>query len=319
MLKRLALAAVSTLVLAAPVLFPLAPRKVCTGFLPENDLKIPVGDVNALGISEAEFHAVLDKVEPIYAPIIAAKGAKLVVERKWDDATVNAYAFQQGKEWHIAMFGGLARHQAVTAEGFALVACHEIGHHIGGFPKKSWATNEGGADYYATLKCLRRVFPGLEAAKPLDPTAAAACERLFPAEKDRFLCQAGSMAGLSIANLFMALRPGTPQPKFETPDPGVVSRTNDNHPAAQCRLDTYFQGAVCTASLAAEQSNSDPVPGACTKAAGFNDGLRPRCWYKPPTTEPAAFPLAVSKVELRSEAVATRVSALAGALSSRGL
>ena len=54
----------------------------------------------------------------------------------------------------------------ITVDGMALVACHEMGHHMGGAPKidgwygSSWATNEGGADYYGTLKCARRFFAG---------------------------------------------------------------------------------------------------------------------------------------------------------------
>lgn len=310
MLKSLAAAVLAVSVLSSPVFFTSA-AKLCDGFLPENDLKIPEGDVNALGISEAEFHAVLDRVEAVYRPIVAAKGGNLVVERKWPDATVNAYAFQRGKNFHIAMFGGLARHQTVTADGFALVACHEIGHHIGGFPKKSWATNEGGADYYANLKCLRRVFEGAAAAEA-DPVAKAACARVFSQPGDfagRSLCERNAMAGLSIAQLFTALRPNTPAPKFDTPDPNVVSRTNDNHPAAQCRLDTYYSGSLCAAPLAEDVSNSSPAAGSCTAKQGYIVGLRPACWYKAPEGERS--PQLLSRLSLPElEAVAKSIEAI---------
>lgn len=314
MLKRLVVSVLAVSVLSSPVVFNTAAR-LCDGFLPENNLSIPVGDVNALGISEAEFNAVLDRVEAVYAPIVASKGGKLVVERKWADATVNAYAFQRGSNFHIAMFGGLARHQTVTADGFALVACHEIGHHIGGFPKKSWATNEGGADYYANLKCLRRVFEGASAAE-IDPIAKSNCARVFaqPGDQDgRALCERNAMAGLSIAQLFTALRPNTPAPKFDTPDPGVVARTNDNHPAAQCRLDTYYSGSLCAASLSQDVSNSSPVAGSCTAKEGYVVGLRPACWYKAPEGERA--PQLVSRLSLpEQDAVIKRVEALARGL-----
>ena len=57
------------------------------------------------------------------------------------------------------MFGGLARHKLVTPDGFALVACHEMGHHLGGAPRRGgWASNEGQSDYYATTKCARRIW-----------------------------------------------------------------------------------------------------------------------------------------------------------------
>lgn len=311
-MNRLASAVLAFAVLLSPVAASRMSRSLCGGFLPENDLKVPVGDVNALGISEAEFNAVLDRVEAVYRPIVAAKGGNLVVERKWEDATVNAYAFQRGRNFHIAMFGGLARHQTVTADGFALVACHEIGHHIGGYPKKSWATNEGGADYFANLKCLRRVFEGNSGAS-IDPAASATCARIYGDAASRQLCERNAMAGLSIAQLFTALRPGTPAPKFETPDPSVVGRTNDNHPAAQCRLDTYYQGSLCAKSVDEDVSNSSPVAGACTRSGGYADGLRPLCWYKPPEGQ-ALLGVAKALPLPRASALAERVEVM-----SRGL
>ena len=40
------------------------------------------------------------------------------------------------------MFGGLAGHETITTDAFALVACHELGHHIGGAQRKQ----AGGAE-----------------------------------------------------------------------------------------------------------------------------------------------------------------------------
>ncbi len=259
-------------------------RQVCGGFLPPNNLRIPVGDVNALGIEEVSFNAVLTRVESLYAPIFAAKGKKLRVNRKWADDTVNAGAMQFNNTWVINMYGGLARHKAVTAEGFALVACHEIGHHIGGYPKTDvvWPTNEGGSDYFATLKCLRRVFTGDEDTSKLDHAAVKACRAAHPSEPDRKLCEAGAMAGMSIAFLFKDLRGQATPPSFSTPDPAVVAKTNDLHPDTQCRLDSYYAGALCSKSADEEQTDGAPMAGACTAGQGFTVGLRPRCWYKPP-------------------------------------
>jgi hypothetical protein len=256
------------------------------GFLPENKMKIPVGDVRALGIQQAGFNRVLDRIQLIYGPIIEAKGGKLVIDRNWEDATVNAYAMQSGAEWKIAMFGGLARHEAITEDGFALVACHEIGHHIGGFPQKmGWATNEGGADYFATLKCLRRVLT--TEPRRVDPVVERACASRFRARSERARCMGGAMAGFSVTKLFSDLG-GEKAVSFQTPDPAVVAETDDSHPAAQCRLDTYFQGALCAKPVSEELTNNEPESGACTRKQGYAIGLRPRCWYKPPADEPEA-------------------------------
>jgi hypothetical protein len=288
------------------------------GFVPENNMKIPVNfykGVKQAGLSQEQFNAVIDKVEGIYAPIVSSFGAKLNVERNWTDGTVNAYASQSGKNYKVAMFGGLARHETITEDGFALVICHEIGHHIGGSPKKgeiqqtggggggwggssptsvvaSWASNEGQADYFANLKCLRRVFlndDNAKIVKGLNAPASlvAACSKAFPGKSgkaDQAMCVRGGMAGMSVSRLFMALRNSTTEPKFETPDSKVVAKTDDNHPAYQCRLDTYFQGSLCDVDFNSDVSQKDEATGTCHKLNGHSTGVRPLCWHKPKTS-----------------------------------
>lgn len=273
------------------------------GFVPENDLYIPESVKSINGINEQEFNDAIDEIVEIYDPIISSMGAKLVVERKWSDGTVNAYAQQTGKSWKISMFGGLARHATITKDGLALVVCHEIGHHIGGAPKKggsaggggwwggssggltSWASNEGQADYFSTLKCLRKawiddnnaaIVKNLNAPKIVTDL----CKKTYKNRVDTALCIRTSMAGKSVSDLFSALGK-LPETKFETPDTVVASRTNDNHPKAQCRLDTYYQGSLCDISMNEDVSQSDEVKGTCHRSLGHTMGTRPLCWFKP--------------------------------------
>ena len=89
------------------------------------------------------------------------------------------------------------------------------------------------------------------------------------------------MAGKSVAALFMALRKETVEPRFDTPDPAVVSTMFDKHPGTQCRLDTYLQGSLCTQPLSSVLSDTNPAAGTCTRSGGFQTGFRPLCWYKP--------------------------------------
>ena len=262
------------------------------GFLPENDLSIPVGDKNAAGLTEEQFNAVIDKYETIYGPIVAGMGGKLSVNRKWTDGTVNASAQRSGSTWVVNMFGGLARHATITEDGFALVVCHEIGHHLGGAPKvkgflgmNAWASNEGQSDYFATLKCLRQGFLNDDNAAIVGRMAVPAllsekCTAEFDSEIDRNICIRGGMAGVSVAGLFAVLR-NQPEGKFETPDAGVVTRTNDAHPAHQCRLDTYFQGALCEKAIGDDVDQKNEVAGTCHGSTGQTVGLRPVCWFKP--------------------------------------
>ncbi|KHD87977.1 MAG: hypothetical protein OM95_11755 [Bdellovibrio sp. ArHS] len=253
-------------------------------------MKIPVGLFTTGGITEKQFNDVLDRLERIYKADVERMGDTLKVNRLWKDATVNASAQRSGKTQVLNMYGGLARHQATNVEGFALVACHEFGHHNGGAPKisgwmGSWATNEGGADYFATLKCLRRFFAEDDNAAilkdlDLDPYAVAGCEAQFSDEKDRLICLRTSLAGQSVANLFQSLRKETTAPNFGTPDRREVSRTNDQHPETQCRLDTYFQGMLCVAKESETVSNTDYKQGSCY-APRDTAGIRPRCWFFP--------------------------------------
>lgn len=265
------------------------------GIIEDNTQYIPADSKSMLqsNIDEPMFHKIIDDVTSIYNPIFENDfNATLKVERNWEDGTVNAYAHRRGGSWNIAMFGGLARHETITPDGFALVVCHEIGHHIGGAPKKggwfsSWATNEGQADYFATLKCLRKYFKKMNdteevLAKLEVPQAVVdACSREFASKEEQMICQRGSMAGLSTAKLFQALRNQETAPRFTTPDENIVSRTDHDHPQTQCRLDTYYQGAICGVHETAAVSQRDADEGVCSRSNGDGTGLRPLCWYKP--------------------------------------
>ncbi|MCR4295075.1 MAG: hypothetical protein NUW21_06040, partial [Elusimicrobia bacterium] len=122
---------VSVMIAAALSVVPRA-GELCEGFVPQNDMKIPMGSFEAKGITEVQFNEVMDRVEAIYAPEIAARGGRLVLKRLWSNPTVNASAQRSGKDYILNMYGGLARHESITQDGMALVACHEMGHHIGG-------------------------------------------------------------------------------------------------------------------------------------------------------------------------------------------
>ncbi len=262
------------------------------GIVEENSLLIPVGAKSVNTMDEALFNATIDKVEAIYAPIFSARGKNLLIERKWTDGTVNAYAQQTGNTWKVSMFGGLARHAAITADGFATVVCHEIGHHIGGQPKKkswfgsSWASNEGQADYFATSKCLRKFMENddnatINADMEIPAFVVEKCEEQFTTEKDLEMCKRGAMAGLSLADLFKDLRNLTTPLKFDTPDTRVVSTTDHNHPQPQCRLDTYWNGSLCDVDAYTDVSDRDYKVGTCARADGYESGVRPLCWFKP--------------------------------------
>lgn len=276
---------------SAIVLSLLMSAPVSASILPSNNLAIPVSEKNE-GLSESQYHAVIDKVEKIYSPIVKKMGRTLTIKRLWDSPVVNAGTIRNGKEIIIKMYGGYARHSLVTEDGYALVICHELGHHIGGVPRKlydsgavAWPSVEGQADYFATLKCLRQVFQkedNIEAVKSqsVPELIKEKCSIPFKEEWEKALCIRTSMAGISIANISADIR-HTEKPDVTTPDSTVVGETYEAHPEPQCRLDTYFQGSICEVSSFRSISDRDELQGTCHSKNGHQEGLRPLCWYKP--------------------------------------
>lgn len=270
-----------------------------TGIVQKNNLYIPVGlKFIGGGITEKQFNKVIDRVSFLYTPIVRKLGGSLNFNRNWTDGTVNAYADRgntdNGKIWNVSMFGGLARHPQMNEDGFAVVVCHELGHHLGGAPRKldqtgapRWAANEGQADYYATLKCLRNYFANQnneEAIKNLEVPAivTTSCQQSMANSNEAAICIRSAMAGYVLGNFFKVLRNDKVQVAFTTPDPSIVKITNDNHPASQCRLDTYYQGSLCDKSIQEDTSGTDVNIGTCTARNGDSVGLRPNCWYAVP-------------------------------------
>lgn len=287
-------------------------------FMPENKLH-RYDKRSASSMTEEQFNKVLDEVEEYYKPIVEEHGAELVVIRDWANPTVNAQAWRVGKKWNVHMFGGLARRVEVTADAFQLVACHEIGHHVAGFPfvpkdttlsandpsisesewrvislllshgdtpdlPVIWAANEGQSDYFSTQSCARELWKDqLEKnktyAKLIPRHAKKICNRAWSQDKKRHLCYRSMMAGKSLADL---LSEGIAE--YDTPDTTIVSETIHTHPNGQCRLDTYMAGAICEEKFDTDRipKNEKEAKRTSCYATGKKDdmGYRPKCWFK---------------------------------------
>jgi hypothetical protein len=261
-----------------------------SGFMPENNLQIPVGEKSLGGITEVQFNRVMDKMTTLYTPVVAKTGRTLNIDRRWTDPTVNAYADQNtlGMDT-IHMFGGLARHQETTEEAMALVACHELGHHLGGAPIKTtsgWASNEGQADYWGTMKCLRHYFESddnqtIMQSVSVPSEVVTKCQFIYKNANEIAVCKRSALAGLALAKLLNAITQSTVPVSFGTPDKSVVSQMFDAHPQSQCRLDTYYQAALCDHGFSEVVSKLDVNVGVCTSNNGDKIGNRPLCWFKP--------------------------------------
>ena len=276
--------------------FLLSSATVRASILPPNNLDLEDGLIKG-GISKKEFVDTIAQVSNLYAPILKKFKGNLAVEGNWDDSTVNAYADRDGNVWKVYMFGGLARRPEITVDGFSLVMCHELGHHVGGFPFVSdWAANEGQADYFATQACARKLWAQDDAeneksASTVNPIAKKKCDARWQSAKERNLCYRVAGASLSLARLLGALE-GT-KPDFSKSDAKVVTETDHEHPKAQCRLDTYFAGALCDVQFkdnlipgsSAQASDASREKEALTVSCSQFDKVRvfagrPKCWFK---------------------------------------
>ncbi len=314
-MKRLAVLIVA-LALQQASAGPRSRRAVlCQGFLPPNKMQIPIGARSArlVGMTQAQFNADIGKVANVYNPIFANKGIPFVIEGLWNNNNVNSQAYIDSNGVHVVeIWGGLARHPLITDDALKLVVCHEIGHHLGGAPKFSaqgntWASVEGQADYFATMKCLRKVFATDGGSVPANvaPTAQQQCQKYHNTTAlELAVCERISMAGQAAAALSATLD-GSAMPNFTTPDPSIVSQTFEQHPAGQCRLDTYFHGGLCQVSDSVDFDNSNPDVGACLNNSSEGYGARPLCWYKPSTTPPGPGPNPVPTPPPPANGVAT--------------
>lgn len=259
--------------------------------LPPNDLHLE-DDINSrnANITEQAFNEIIDEVVAIYEPIVTAHGGKLVAVKNWKNSTVNAMADRSGKNWRIHMWGGLARRAEVTPDGFAMVVCHELGHHLGGFPIRkmlfsAWAANEGQSDYWAAQACARKLWESSDNrlfADSVDSIAKASCDKAWAGDADRFLCYRTVTAAHSTTTLLGALN--KKKVSFAAQDTKKVGSTMHSHPQAQCRLDTYLAGAVCEMDFneaVIPKSEDEQRRESCFTADGHAMGSRPLCWFAP--------------------------------------
>lgn len=277
---------------------------------PDNDMSFPINGKTSGGLSKQEFDLVLDEFEAVmqFEVNSVENGAKLVVERLWNNNSVNAFAIPYGIYRQITMFGGLGRHPEMTTDVLRLVACHEVGHHLAGRPywpmqdemnpntfiegSESWASSEGQSDYYASLKCFRHLViegqgmnlaiasPDLSKYNSDELTFAKSnCDVQFNNPQDQNICLRASLAGYTAGRIFKGRSTGSVS--LKTPSSAVVLKTDFRHPEGQCRADTYFQGALCAISYRDRLDKDDPNFHTCNEKNKDPVGVRPRCWYSP--------------------------------------
>lgn len=180
---------------------------------PPNKMRIYPNGVTEDRISKSNFNRAIDLVFNRYSPSLARQGWTLQFNRLWADPTVNSDTYQSGHTIVINSYGGLARHPMMkTVAEYALVACHELGHSLGGFPYYTGEnlSVEGQADRWGAMRCMKAI-----GFKSVDAKAAALQLTMLLAD----------LGGEEI--------PSIPGPWI----PPYWDGIQEDHPPAQCRLD----------------------------------------------------------------------------------
>lgn len=261
--------------------------------LPDNDLwKEDSKHRKFADLTEERFLELSNQVIDTMAPFAAVHGKTLMLDPLWDSTEVNAYAYPSEDRMMIEMHGGLARRPEVTEDGFQLVVCHEVGHHLAGFALYDvggWAASEGQSDYYASHVCAKEIWKEDIAQNAMYKTIASdyiigLCDESYDLEDDRNLCYRTAMAGKSLATLLAF----GDEVFFEDRDTNKVDETYTSHPAGQCRLDTYVSGGLCTVEFNKEfipQTEEEARETSCMSVDGYSLETRPRCWFAPKLIE----------------------------------
>lgn len=250
-------------------------------YLPQNNLdEQEFMNYGETGTTEQQFNQILDAIEQIYQPIVSNFGANLIIEREWENTEVNAYASQNGNNWIVSFFGGLAKR--VDPESFSLVVCHELGHHLNGrlFYANSWASSEGGSDGYSTQVCARKIFSMSQdqncECNFLPPNSFnqnySQCN-IFTDGDEKLICERSLKGGLGLAKLLASLN-NEPVPNYNNLDKTRVTKTKLEHPSAKCRLTLYFNGA-----LSRKAWNDSIIPRTKAQMLQYNFQTTPNCWY----------------------------------------
>jgi hypothetical protein len=285
------------------IFFPLWAKAT---FLPIDLNESDVPRMGASDMTEKEFRDIIRNLQTAFAPVAKKHGGNLSISGDWKSEKLNAGAQQIMGNWRVIISGALARRPELTADGFTLILCHELGHHLGGFSLAPpampldgiWAANEGQSDYFAAHACARMIW-GEEKEKnrlsrPLvSPFVKERCDAVFSDEDSQNLCYRTNLGNESVIATMAALMKKE-MPKFETPNTTPAEKTINSHPEIQCRLDSAFQGSLCPVEFNfnvipgkgikggqfGKQAEMEAAQTSCTTIYKHIIGNRPSCWFR---------------------------------------
>jgi hypothetical protein len=175
----------------------------------------------------------------------------------------SALIFPRQKTARITLTGQVPNHKKTTLGLWLLLACHEVGHFLGGAPfgrtmlKKNLSA-EGQADYYATNICMWKMlndFPSDMIMSDFNKHSIDVCEQKYGDNlKSVFTCMRIYSAIISFVNYMNSTRAKNHPVSIHEKDESIVERSKISMPSDQCRVDNLM--------------------------AGLLDQPKPACWFK---------------------------------------
>ncbi len=235
--------------------------------------------------TQTEFCAVLTKINTLYKNLVKKeKNHALKLYGYWDRGLPFAeekYSERDGT-YGVHVNGGYLSLNGFSKDALALVACHEIGHILGGNSRirKSLSLNDYGqntseafADYFATHQCTKFYFASLneeyEVPTGTPSRVISSCRNAFQETVKFKLCVRSANAGLSVVSILKPDAHVSYNVESSITSHYTLLRQLE-YPEPQCRLDTYLAGAGC------------PRNGICGLwIDDFKFSNLPRCWFFP--------------------------------------
>lgn len=114
-------------------------------------------------IGQVEFYTVPVKVISLFSDSLKKNQATLQLDAQWESPYFGAGIAYYDNIFYMRIFAGTTRVEGMTLDAYAALACHELGHIIGGAPYQTitgaeWSSSEGQADFFAASECLPKYF-----------------------------------------------------------------------------------------------------------------------------------------------------------------
>lgn len=241
---------------------------------------------------------VIKEIESIYLPAQSELGLNLKFQIDNDSTSEYAKAERDGSNAVVTVSSIMLASPRLSPDGLRMIICHELGHVLGGFPRRhvpmEWSgsvahdglsetSSEGQADYYASLVCFRRVVAGqnhtsLLPIKPLPTRAVKLCNASHGAQTEAALiCLRAAAAADNMLQLTKDFAIS-----FESPNDKIAEKLiSDSYPDRQCRLDTFLSGAICKTPIQTDKSGlALDFNNSNLNECAQTEGRRPPCWYR---------------------------------------